>query len=497
MTTTEPHHVVLEEATQGHRSTLRSQALRILCKLISVLILARWVTPEEHGLYAMASSFVLLLALFRDAGLGTAAMQARTLDEPQLNTLFWTHLGLGGLLSLVTVIAAPSIANFYRTPAVTPLLFAMSVAFIFIGAGGFARSQLARTGRFIELNWVENVSAVTATVAMIGAALVGAGAYAFATYLLISEAVATLLAWRAFRWGPTARPRWRSLRPLLSMGGDITLYQTVAFALQQLDIIAVGRYFGAHAAGFYNRGNQLLAMPGIYVVAPLNQIALVTLSRLGRDSQRFSEHARTTATTIAHFTLPLFAICVVMPLETVRLVLGPQWPDAAPLLRLLAIAAAASTIISLAYAMNVATGQTRRLAIAAAGALPLTACAIWIGLAHGVLGVATAIATVNVALIVPRAWWSLRDVPGALAAFAKGLVGPLMATATGATCMILVGSMLSGVDWRARLAIAGGAGICAELVLAATWPRLRAEWRLAADFLPLPRSLRLQTDKSA
>jgi O-antigen/teichoic acid export membrane protein len=116
MSVTGPNQVVLDKATRGHRSVLLSQGLKLACKLVSVLLLARLVAPSEHGLFAMASSVILLLALFRDAGLGAAAVQARALDEVQLNTLFWCHLGLGCLLAAGTVALAPYAARFFMRP---------------------------------------------------------------------------------------------------------------------------------------------------------------------------------------------------------------------------------------------------------------------------------------------------------------------------------------------------------------------------------------------
>jgi len=477
---------LLDRAAHGHRSTLLSQGLRLFCKLASVLVLARLVSPNDHGLFAMASSVVLLLALFRDAGLGIAAVQAPALDATQRNALFWAQLALGGILALTTLGLAPATARFYAAPEVAPLLALMSISFLLIGAGGFARSQLAREARFTDVNRVENAAAVLGTIAMIIAAVAGAAAYSFAVFLLVSEAVATTVAWRTLAWRPHSRPSWGSLRGLLRTGADVTAYQCLGYILQQLDTVIVGRWFGAHSVGLYNRSNQLLALPGLYVVTPLSQVTLVTLSRLGADSSHFDQHAQKTATVIAHLILPLFAVCIILPAETVRLILGAHWPDAAPLLRLLAIAAAAAAITSLGYAVNVAMGRTRLLVSSAAFALPFTALAIWIGARHGALGVAAGIAIVNVALAPPRLWWALHELPGGLAGYFRALVGPFIAM--GATLLgLCAGSeFASEHSWFVRLLTSVASGAVALTLVAALSPQLRREWRWVFEYLPKP-----------
>jgi PST family polysaccharide transporter len=305
-------------------------------------------------------------------------------------------------------------------------------------------------------------------------------------YLLVFEGVATGLAWRALDWRPRASLHLGSIRGLLRTGADLTGYQVIVHLAQQIDTIIIGRFFGAHAVGLYNRSNQLLALPQINVAAPINQVALVTLSRLGSDSSDFTRHAHSTATVVAHLVLPLFAVCAVMPDETVRLILGPQWPDAAPLLRMLAIAAAATTMSSLSYAITVASGQTRRLVLSAAFALPVTIAAVWLGAQRGPIGVAENIAAANGALVLPRLWWTLRGSPQGLRGYLRALVGPL--AATGIFCVGLWAGQRGTADfhWAIRLAAAGFAGIIAMISLAILWPRLREETRMVLAYLPLP-----------
>jgi PST family polysaccharide transporter len=486
MSVIERNEAVLRKAARGHRSMLFAQGLKITCKLVSVLVLARLVSPNDHGLFAMASSVVLLLALFRDAGLGPAAVQADALDETQLNTLFWCHLGLGVGLALLTVGIAKFAAEFYANPAVTPLLVWMSGAFLLIGAGGFARTQLERAARFQEVSWLEGTAAIVGTVVMIAAAMAGAGAYSFVAYLMVSEAVATLLAWRALPWRPHAAPQWSSVRELLVVGRNITSYHVLVHLGQQIDGIVVGRFFGAHTLGLYNRANQLLTLPQVHIAAPLNQVSMTTLSRLGVHSIDFVQHARATAIAVLHLVLPLFAVCVVLPDETVRLVLGAQWPEAAPLLRLLAISAAAITVTSLGYAISVAAGQTRRLVQSAAFALPLTLFAVWLGTKHGPLGVAASVAIVNAALVLPRLWWALRRTSTDLPAYIGAMVGPIL-TAAGFSAGLMSGLLLvRETAWPVRFGVSVCGGLVALAFLSLLWPRLRDEWRLVASYLPFP-----------
>ncbi len=481
---------VLEKAAQGYRTTVTTQAIRLLCKVVSVVVLARLVSPHDHGLFAMASSAFALIALFRDGGLSTAAVQARELNEVQRNTLFWVHFFLGGVLAAITLVIAPWTARFYAAPAVTSLLTWMSLGFVLIGTGGFMRAQLYRNMRFHDANRLETISAVAGTIGMVLVGAIAANAYAFVAFLLISEATATGLAWRCQSWRPTQFPAWRSLRPLLRTGRNLTLHQLAEALLLQLDTLAIGRWFGAYPLGLYNRASQLITLPGIYLVGPLGQIMLATLARLAPQSPEFKRHAWGSVTAIAHLILPLFAVCIALPAFSVQLVLGPEWLEAAPLIRILAIGGIGVMLTSLAYSITVALGHAHRLVVSTAIALPVTGLAIWIGSTHGVVGIASGVAIANLGLALPRVWWLLRELPGGGFQFLRALRGPCLTSTTLYLGISVTAAAISTeMDWVARAsgALVGGLALLAGLGFFSG--SLRQEWKSALQLLPSPLKL--------
>ena len=463
-----------------------TQGVRLGCKVVSVVVIARLVSPTEHGLFAMASSIFALLALFRDGGLSTATIQAHDLDRIQLNALFWIHLSLGVSLAFITLLVAPCAASFFASPAVADLLTAMSCAFILIGVGGFMRSQLYRNLQFQDANRLETIAAVTGTLVMLGAAWSGAGAFAFVAFLLISEGAATVLAWRYQSWRPSGFPQWRSVKPLFRTGKNLTLHQLIEVLLLQLDTLALGRWFGAYPLGLYNRASQLITLPSLYLVAPLGQIMLATLSRLPPQSAEFKRHAWGTVTAIAHLILPLFAICLVLPEATVHIVFGQDWLSAVPVVQMLALGGVGVMITSLAFAITVAMGHAHRLVVSTSIALFTTAIAIWIGSRFGVIGVATGVAFASLLMAPTRVWWLLRELPGGVQDFFRALGGP--AFAMGAL-LIGLGSTSSIVanaswHWLGRFLIELSGGMLALALVGILSPRLRGEWSSTWQLLP-------------
>jgi O-antigen/teichoic acid export membrane protein len=479
-----PDQSIGTQATHGHRSALLSQSVRVGCKALSVVVLARLLTPADHGLYAMAASVFLFLFLLRDLGLGTAIVQAPALSETQLTTLFWSHALLGIAYMLLACAVAPLTARFYATPAAGPMLAVMAAAFFIIGLGGLPRALLARELRFRELNFVETAAAIIGTIVMISAGIAGAGAYAFVVYLLVSESTIVVLAWRACRWRPHGRPEWRSIRELVRTGLHLTGFHTLNYGLAQIDTFVVGRVFGAHTLGLYNRAGQLLALTNLHVAGPLVQVALSALSRLGSEAAEFRRQARETATLIAHLVLPVTTVCIALPDEVVRLVLGGQWPEAAPMLRWLAVNMGIFTVTSLAYSINVATGQSHRLVVVAFAALPFMALAIWLGLPHGAAGIAAALAVMNLLLMTPRLWWMLHGSPLTTMDFLSALAGPTAVSLALGAGLATGHALAADSSALIKILAAAAAGSAAVGVVMAGWPRVRAELSHVRTHLP-------------
>ncbi len=466
---------ILERTTAGYRSSLVSHAVRVACKAVGIVVLARLVSPAQHGLFAMVSTFFFLLVLFRDFGLGAAAIQARTLDEEQLTTLWHAHAWLGFLLGALMLGLSPAIGTFFGEPATVPLAATVSAALVLIGLNAWPRALLARELRFTELNRIETSAALIGTAAMITTALFNGGAYAFAAFLLTSEFVCLVGAWRICRWRPHSRARWQSLHSLWRPASDLLAYNILQCVQLQIDTLLMGRWFGASAAGFYNRPNQLLGLPITHIAAPLTQVLAASLSRLPPNSPQFASIIRQAANLLAYLTLPLAALCIVVPDDVVRLILGPDWPDAAPLLRWLAVGAAASYLTVTVYAVCFATAHTRRLAALTALGLIATVCGLWFARPHGPVGLAAALAIVHLALIAPRLFIATWQTPVALRDYASALCGPVAVTIIFMVGLTAARFATIDLHWIPRLVLSTAGGLLAASGLILSLPRLRVE----------------------
>jgi PST family polysaccharide transporter len=276
---------------------------------------------------------------------------------------------------------------------------------------------------------------------------------------------------------------------LAATGTHLTAANGLNYLLQQLDTILTGRWFGAATLGLYNRAGQLLVLPALHVATPLSQVMVATLARLGVSSPGFVRHLRETVNLTAHLTLPFAGLCLVLPEPVIRLVLGPDWLEATPLLRLLAVNAALGYLGASTYGLCIASGNSRRLTLMAVLALPVTAAGLWLGRGQGATGLAAGLTAVNGILFVPRLWWGCLGTPVHLRDYAAAWIWPLVVSVlwTGG----LVGGRLfvTGTGPLLQLTGAGVAGGAAVLLGTVLLAPVRRELRHVWEQRPRRRDL--------
>ena len=98
-----------KRAVRGAGFTVVSQASTFLMHIISTVVLARLLTPDDFGLVAMAVTFSLLLQNFGLNGFTEAIMQKEELDQRLVSTFFWINIAISLGLTLAFMAAAPAL----------------------------------------------------------------------------------------------------------------------------------------------------------------------------------------------------------------------------------------------------------------------------------------------------------------------------------------------------------------------------------------------------
>jgi len=436
-------------------STVQSWSVQLISFLVYP-ILARLLGPEAYGLIALAGVFITLLDIFLDVSFGAAIEQRKDLAPQHINAVFWAFLALGLVLTTISMFVAPTVAVFLREPdALPPIIRWFSLGFLLQMVCGVQASLLRRELRIKALTTQALVSVSAGAVVGIAMALIGFGVWALVFRVLVSRVVAVIMLWRLSSW----RPQWefsrRHFNDVAGFGLAVMGNRMLNYLNQHLDQFLVGRYLGTLALGLYDSAHRLMSLATNLLIGSYSQVAMPAFAKLQDDRPRFRAAFNKACRFITLVAFPAFVGLYALAEELIVTIIGEQWQDSAPVLRLLSLAGIIQAIQYVNGAAMMAVGRANlRLALLA---IHSTGNVIGFLLAyrHGIVAVAAAYTIRAYALAPLDTWLNCRL--GAVDF--RGLLRAVRAQAVAAGLMALVLAYLRAevlAAWPAPAVVACG-----------------------------------------
>jgi PST family polysaccharide transporter len=462
-------HDVERKAFRGGATTLVSQGLRMLLQFGSVAALARLLTPRQFGLFGMVAFVTGFVALINDLGLNAATVQRQNLQERQVSALFWVNLGFSAACTLLMMAGAPLIALVFKEPSLTWVAIALAPTFVIAGATAQHGALLARCLDFGRLAAVDLAPFALGVAAAVGAAAAGLGVWALVIQQLVFGLMRSALILAFMPWLPSRPHFGEEERAMLRFGGNVSGFRIVNFLARNLDNALIGWYWGAPTLAVYSRAYALFMAPMSNIVPAVRQVMETTLSRVQSDEARFVKMYERSEETMAWLIFPLSILALVAAKPVVAVLLGPQWGDVVPVLRLLSIASLVQPVLASTGWLFTATGRGQELL--RWGLLNSIACCVGFAVAvpFGNIGMALAAAGVRVALAPIGLRMAMRGTPLTIPRMIWELRHPLLATGSGALLALLAQRLLLGKPELLRLiAATASMYVCVIAVLVVT-----------------------------
>lgn len=324
-------------AAKGALALAIGRPITAVVSFLGTVLLARLLSPAEFGVVGMVQVFLRFAEVFREMGLGTVAVQREDLSHQKQSTLFWINAGATGTLGLLFAGSGPLLARFYDEPLVAPLSMLAGLAFALQGFAVQHQAVLRRTFRMGTMVSVQAVALVAGLGSAVLFARAGAGAYAIIARNLVEAAVILGGFWYFSGFRPGRPGPLKALGSELRFGVNLTLANVMTYFSRQGDNLIVGKFFGPTALGLYSKAYEVMLLPLNQVTRPLSSIALAALSRLTTEPEQYARAYFRMVDKAMLLTAPMGAVCLGAPELVVRVLLGPGWEGAAPMLRALGI----------------------------------------------------------------------------------------------------------------------------------------------------------------
>lgn len=420
------------------RGVMWAAASNVVMRIAGICVtavVARILSPGEFGVFAIALAvFVVVTSL---AELGMASAVARSPMEPHEIAGTVTSISIGVSFSLATAMAlgAGPLATVLGVPDAAGPIRVLSICLALTGVFSVPGALLTREFRQDKIFRATLAGFVPANAVLIGLALLGEGAMAFAWSRVVGQVVTGLLFVAATQ--RRYRPEWRRelVGPLLRFGLPLSLANLINWTLLNADYLIIGRMVTAEAVGVYMIAFTVASWSTAVLGSVLNGVVVPAFGRVAHDAVRLREQLVAATRLVALVALPIAMTSLVLAPSLVHTVFGDTWADAAPVLGVLALYGACFAFTLLFANVLVATGATRALLLVQVAWVVALVPAMVVGIRmDGLVGAAWAHVVVVLLVAVPGYAWAMRSGMGGVpVAVWSALVGPAAAAGLAAT----------------------------------------------------------------
>lgn len=325
----------------------------------AIVIVSHILTPAEIGIFSVAAGVVALIHMLRDFGLSEFLVQEEQLDERKVRTVFTVNLIVAWLLAAAIVLSSGPLGRFYGEPGVTRVLRVLSVVVALLPFGAIPQTLMRRDlafGRLLGIRLSQNLAQAGL---MVGLAMAGF-TYMSMAWSALGSTLVMLAGCAVWGWGyrvkGLALGEWRRV---LSFGSNRTLSDIASQLGEQSANLVIGRMLGMADTGLYSRGYGIVNMYRMHVGDAIASVAFPAFAREHRETGTAPQLFLRALVYSTGIAWPFFSAGVLLALPVIRVVFGPQWGAAVPLMRWLCAAALVGALIWECNHFLVALGRVR------------------------------------------------------------------------------------------------------------------------------------------
>jgi O-antigen/teichoic acid export membrane protein len=341
-----------KKAAKGFFSILTRNMMARVMGLVSMVVLARALSPSDFGLVSITEVLLSFIAVFGVTGVFEFLVSYRGADRAAMNqSAFWFNILMGLGVVVVLGILAPFWAASNGDARIIPLSYLVSGIFFLSCLQILPKSILSHRLDFATQARVQNPFVILVPIGKIACVYLGFGVYSLLLPTLFFGLIQTMLFYRAVQWRfqwTLFTWRWKEIYAFSRHLIGTTFLTRIT---DEGDKFILGHFLGLEALGIYNLASQLSQLFTANVSTITNQIFAATFPKYAHDPGLMLQRYLQVTKVIAFFSFPIMACMAVAATPLIQLIYTEKWAAAIVPFQILTIFAIFRSITSSAGAV--------------------------------------------------------------------------------------------------------------------------------------------------
>lgn len=304
--------------------------------LISNILIARLLTPNDYGLIAMLAIFIGIAWNFTESGFADWLIKEKNATKKDFSIIFVHNISFAILFYFALYISAPYIAYFFQKEELISITRILSLSLIFKASTITEYTRMKKELQFKKTAIINITSAIIAFSIAYTLALSGYGYWALVGQVVITSIIQLVLIIFINKWKPYFYFNWRRYKKMRVFGNNMLISYFTNQIGVNLYSIFIGKFYSLATLGYFNQGNKLRKVG----FQGLNAVILTTSYPLLAREENLEQRKKMYVNILnffffLHFIISFFIIGATD--EIILTVFGEKWSETAPILKLMLI----------------------------------------------------------------------------------------------------------------------------------------------------------------
>lgn len=304
---------------------------------VVTVVLARLLTPEQHGTISMVTIFIVVANVFVASGLSTSLIQKQQADDLDFSTILYCNLGLSLVIYAILFFSAPLIADFYNLPDLTPIVRVLSLSIFISAFNSIQHAWVSKHLQFKRFFYSTLGGTIISGVIGVFMAYMGFGVWALVVQTLSNQLVNTIVLYFTIEWHSNWQFSFERAKPLVSYGWKILSADLIGTFFTYIRQLLIGKFYTPADLALYVKGQTFPNLISNNVDQSLSQVLFPSFSKYNDDSEHVKRMMRKSIKISSYISYFFMVLLSVTALPLIRVLLTDIWIGCVPYIQIFCI----------------------------------------------------------------------------------------------------------------------------------------------------------------
>ena len=296
-----------------------------IIEIVGFSIMSRLLSQQDFGYYAAITAISSIFAVFSDAGIGSAIVQRKMVDQKYIDNAFSLSLIFGLLGTLLLLVFSGPVSRYVADETMKLPLMLVSITLLIGALSSVNFSIMHRKLQFLRMGIIRMSASIITTITAIVLALKGFGYYSIIAKAILNSIIVFIFTTVAAQTKYHLTFDLKAYKEIFGFGGWLQASSFFRKIAEEVDRLMMSRLFNVTTLGMYSRPKEFINNMTGRLCDIFDSSLFPVLSSIQDEKERLVKSYQTTLYYLNIVGLMITVSFIFNSELIIRIFLGAEW----------------------------------------------------------------------------------------------------------------------------------------------------------------------------